>query len=103
MPSASPSRAEKTKRESSPRWLWGIILGFVLFLAGLAAHAMVGKVMTYPSRYAAVALFGFLVGTTELVSRYRDRPVAPLVTLPGVIYIATNAVAAIAALWVLQT
>jgi hypothetical protein len=49
-----------------------------------------------------VALFGILVGMTELISRYRDKPTAPLGTVPGLIYIATNAIASVAALWVLQ-
>jgi hypothetical protein len=82
---------------------WQLIgLGFALWIAGLATHALIGSVLSNPARYAAVALFGILVGMTELISRYRDKPTAPLGTVPGLIYIATNAIASIAALWVLQ-
>jgi hypothetical protein len=94
-------RPKATVASTSVWWLWGIALA-AFFLAGLGAHALLGPVLTYPARYALVALFGLLVGTTELVSRYRDRPTAPLRTLPGAIYIATNALASVAALWVLQ-
>jgi hypothetical protein len=69
-----------------------------LFLGGLAAHFLVALLTEHPAQFAAVALFGSLVGTTELVSRYRDKPTAPLGTWPGIIYIATNALASIAAL-----
>jgi hypothetical protein len=78
-----------------------VVGGVALFLAGLAAHAFVALVTRHPAQFAAVALFGLLVGTTELVSRYRDKPVAPLGTWPGVIYVATNTVASVAALWIL--
>lgn len=80
----------------------GAVVGSVaLFLAGLAAHSFIALVTLHPAQFAAVALFGLLVGTTELVSRYRDKPIAPLGTWPGVIYVATNAVASVAALWIL--
>lgn len=75
----------------------------VAFFAGLLLYPMSGNVVAHPARYAATALFGFLVGTTELISRYRDRPMAPLKTVPGMVYIVTNVVAAAGALWVLQT
>lgn len=74
----------------------------LIFLAGLLFHALVGRIIEYPARYAAVALFSVLVGSTELVARYKDNPVAALQTVPAFIYCATNAVAAILALWVLQ-
>jgi hypothetical protein len=81
--------------------LFAFLVCVGLFLGGLAAHSLVALLTEHPAQFAAVALFGSLVGTTELVSRYRDRPTAPLGSWPGVIYIATNALASIAALWVL--
>ncbi len=38
----------------------------------------------------------------ELAARYRDKPQAPFATIPGWIYVLTNAVAAIAALWLMR-
>ncbi len=86
---------------TTPLWWLGIVC-LLIFCAGLAAHALVGNVLEYPARYAATVLFGALVGTTELVSRYRDKPTAPLGTWPGLIYIVTNAGASAGALWLLQ-
>jgi hypothetical protein len=80
------------------QWILPLVVAALIVIAG---RAMVGSMLTYPARYAATALFGLLVGTTELVSRYRDNPVAPLTTMPGLIYIATNVFASIGALWVL--
>jgi len=48
--------------------------------------------------YAAAGLFGTLVGGTELAARYKDKPLAPLRTLPGWLYLSVNGVAAVAAL-----
>jgi hypothetical protein len=89
-------------RPSVSPWKVVIFLALV-FLGGLASHAMIANITAYPSRYALTALFGLLVGATELISRYRDDPMAPLTTIPGVIYIGTNAIASIGALWILQT
>jgi hypothetical protein len=43
-----------------------------------------------------------LVGSSELISRYRDSPEAALRTWPAVFYIATNAVASVGALHVID-
>lgn len=51
----------------------------------------------------AVALIGTLVGTAELVARYRDAPVRALLTLPSFVYLALNASAAIVALALVKT
>ena len=40
--------------------------------------------------FAAVVLLGVLVGTAELVSRYRDAPRAALYNRPAGLYIALN-------------
>jgi hypothetical protein len=47
--------------------------------------------------------FGALVGATELVARYRDKPTAPLRTVPGWVYIGVNGAASGILLWLLQT
>jgi hypothetical protein len=83
-------------------WLGLVLLAGVL-LSGVALHPVFGEFVANPARYAAVFVFGLLVGTTELVSRYRDKPVAPLGTWPGLIYIGVNAVASVCALWILTT
>jgi hypothetical protein len=82
-------------------WASWLVLGLVVFLVLVAGRAIIDSILSYPARYAAVALFGLLVGTTELVSRYRDNPVAPLTTLPGLVYVGTNTIASVLALWVL--
>jgi hypothetical protein len=79
------------------------VAGIALFLLGLVAHSLIGNIVIYPARYAATALFGLLLGMTELISRFRDRPTAPLMTVPGLVYMATNVAASVAALWILQT
>jgi hypothetical protein len=53
--------------------------------------------------YVAVALLGVLVGAGELVSRYRDEPTRALLAragglVPATLYVAINALAALAAL-----
>jgi hypothetical protein len=52
--------------------------------------------------HLAVAALGGLVGFTELAQRYRDEPVSPALTIPGLVYIAVNAAASVAALWFVQ-
>ncbi|MGA2592916.1 MAG: hypothetical protein ABSH32_23630 [Bryobacteraceae bacterium] len=48
--------------------------------------------------FVAVALLGALVGSGELVSRYRDAPKAALYTRPALVYVALNVAASILAL-----
>jgi len=48
--------------------------------------------------WAAVAALGGLVGASELVSRYKDNPVAALKTWPAIFYISVNTIASVAAL-----
>lgn len=46
--------------------------------------------------------FGGLVGGTEIVSRYKDKPVAALTSIPSMVYCAVNAAASLAAFWLLH-
>jgi hypothetical protein len=57
--------------------LWVAIAILLVFAGGISAHSLVAEVTKFPARYAVNALFGALVGTTELVSRYRDKPQGP--------------------------
>jgi len=52
--------------------------------------------------YLAVAILGGLVGSAELISRYRDAPVRAVYNLPAAIYTALNVAASIAALKVIH-
>lgn len=48
--------------------------------------------------WPAVAVLGGLVGTSELVSRYKDDPWAAIKTLPAIFYIVINCAGSLAAL-----
>jgi hypothetical protein len=52
--------------------------------------------------WVAVALLGGMVGTSELISRYKDAPAAALSSLPARFYILVNALASVAALGVIH-
>ncbi len=73
------------------------------FSAGIALFALVMAALVYWSwrgfqEYAInhwfAALIGVAVGATEMMARYRDRPFAPMLSLPGIVYIVVNAGAA---------
>jgi hypothetical protein len=53
--------------------------------------------------YVIVAALGILVGSGELVSRYRDAPARALANGPAFFYVFLNALASIAALFVIHT
>lgn len=52
--------------------------------------------------YAFVLVLGIGAGVAELVSRYRDSPSRVLVSLPGIVYLALNAAAAAATLFIID-
>jgi hypothetical protein len=52
--------------------------------------------------YLVVAILGALVGSAELVSRYRDAPARAVLNLPATIYIALNVCASLAALFLIH-
>lgn len=52
--------------------------------------------------YIAVTVIGALIGVTELVARYRDAPLAALLTFAAVFYVAVNAGASAAALGLVE-
>jgi hypothetical protein len=57
----------------------------------------------YVAQYAGVAVMGAGTGLGELVSRYKDRPTAAIRSRSGMLYIAINAAASIAALGLILT
>jgi len=48
--------------------------------------------------WGLVAALGALVGASELVSRYKDDPISTIKSWPGIVYIAINGAASVAAL-----
>ncbi len=52
--------------------------------------------------YAIAALIGFLVGTSELIARYRDAPKKAIFTLPAIFYVLINATASMVALYLID-
>ena len=48
--------------------------------------------------WAAVAVLGGVVGSSELISRYKDDPWAAIKSWPAIFYIAINCVASVGAL-----
>lgn len=52
--------------------------------------------------YLLVAVFGGLVGSTELLSRYRDAPFRVIFSKYSIAYILLNIIAAMLALWMLR-
>jgi hypothetical protein len=56
-----------------------------------------------PLAYMLALLFGALVGGTELVSRYRDKPAAALSNWPAVLYMSVNAIASAVLFFLLHT
>jgi hypothetical protein len=49
--------------------------------------------------YVIVAIFGGLIGSTELLSRYKDAPFRSALSSPALAYIFVNLIASIVALW----
>jgi len=81
--------------DRSPAWLSASLGALVGAAAAIALLHVAGDGWL---AYAAAGLFGTLVGATELAARYKDKPSAPLRTLPGWLYLSVNGVAAGAAL-----
>ena len=74
----------------------GSLIG-IAFVAALVCGALL-----LPDRnYAIVLLVGVLVGSTELMSRYRDAPFLPLLSAPGIFYVVLNGGAAVLAYFLL--
>lgn len=74
--------------------------GLVVFLLLAVITAIAGQFIYW--RYIAVLYIGGLVGTGELVARYRDAPERALRSSAAILYVAVNALAGVAALFVVQ-
>lgn len=78
------------------------ILFTIVLAGGIGVLVYLGRLHDLlqepPPDVVAVATIGALVGISELVSRYRDEPTRALFTMPAVLYVALNAIAALLAL-----
>jgi hypothetical protein len=54
------------------------------------------------ANFGFAILIGLLVGATELISRYRDQPFAPLLSVPGALYVVINGGASALAYYLLS-
>ncbi len=101
-----PQQARKKGRRllsTAPTHLPIILLvAAAAFAAGLLFTRNLAPSDGHPGPYAAALLFGSLVGITELVARYRDRPMAPLGMISGWVYVAVNGLASGLALWLIR-
>ncbi len=83
-----------------------VVFGLAVLVLGVFVGIAFRDVLLNPQSsiltYLGVALLGLLVGVAELAARYRDKPQAPFATIPGWIYVLTNAVAAALALWLIR-
>jgi hypothetical protein len=77
----------------------GVITGAAIILIGLIAAFVLHSWISF---YLLTACIGAGLGLGEVTGRYRDDPAASLFTFPGLLYIAINAGASVAALALLQ-
>src|SRR6185503_11135223 len=82
-------------------WGWlGSREALVPFILIVAAVIVYWRADIDPNYFVVLAI-GAVVGSTELMSRYRDAPFLPLLSLPGIVYIVLNGGAAILAYYLL--
>jgi len=103
-------RASKTNDPAERRVIWGASLATALvFIQIVLVVRDVGTArasdLTSPDsivNFGFAILIGLLVGATELMSRYRDDPFAPLISLPGLFYSLINGGASALAYYLLR-
>lgn len=85
--------------------LLGVLLLVAFFFAwlGLNQERVRSTDWREPAAFLLALLFGSSIGASELVARYRDRPVAAIRSSPAAIYILVNGVASLAAFWLLYS
>lgn len=81
--------------------LFIVLAVILLILLLLVAAREIPAGRTEAANYFFVLLIGATVGATELMSRYRDAPFQPLLSIPGALYMVVNAGAAILAYYLL--
>jgi hypothetical protein len=98
-------------------WLVTLVVFVVLVLARIVYSRCLGSApqttcATCPGfdnclkealAYVLAPCFGALVGATELIARYRDKPSAAVSNPPAILYMVVNALAALAAFWLVYT
>ncbi len=100
----SPSRPRERRMAFAAAIAVALILTQLTLVASeLAVPDPAG--MTSPdalANFGFAILIGLLVGSTELISRYRDEPFAPLISVPGLFYILINGGASALAYYLLR-
>lgn len=82
--------------------------GLVFLAAGVVQLFLLWRAYRQPDpdftavNYGYAVAIGLLVGATEMISRYRDDPFAPLVSVPGAFYVLINGGAAALAYYLLK-
>lgn len=87
---------EGTKQICAPCLLAVTVLIALVFLT-----ILVNLDHTIAANYCFAALIGIATGGTELMSRFRDRPLAVVVSPPGLFYMAINGAASVLALYLM--
>jgi hypothetical protein len=91
---AAEGRPEPLAVSYGPR---GLRLWVLILLASLAAYGWWWHYTSTNRYYWVAAVFGMVVGASEIVSRYRDEPMSAVLSLPGLFYLTINGAIAAAA------
>ena len=84
-------------------WVSLVVTAVVVFTAGAVVTRISSDRGDHFLAYLGAGVFGMLVGATELVARYRDKPTASLETVPGLVYITVNGTVSLLVFWFLRT
>lgn len=87
---------EGSRQICAPCLLTGSALLVLVFIT-----ILVSLDRTIAANYCFAALIGIATGGTELMSRFRDRPLAVVVSAPGLFYMAINGAASVLALYLM--
>ena len=77
-----------------------LLIGMVAMIT-IIVGILVNLNFTVAANYCFAALIGVATGGTELMSRFRDRPLAVVVSAPGLFYMAINGAASVLALYLM--
>lgn len=98
--------ARRQPDEAHPGWLspgWLTLAAALLLILWILPGLAVAPATKERIAYVLAFLLGGAVGLTELLARYRDNPVAVMITKPAAVYVAVNACASILAFWLIYT
>jgi hypothetical protein len=102
------AKKDATTATRGVTWAASLAIALLLIQLVLVAQALGGPRpgdMTAPDalvNFGFAILIGLLVGATEMISRYRDDPFAPLISMPGALYILINGGASALAYYLLR-